>query len=137
MNGNEVGVTTMAYLRGEKDLIRERERIAQFKKQRPDGDFPPGLSWVQKRRIERFWKVASLLQENSRMSLTDISRELKIPISTVFDIFEELKKVFIFTIVLKECENGSFKEPPAFEFSYQASMDADAENGKQCTLGSK
>jgi hypothetical protein len=137
MKENETGANTIAYLRGEKDLVREREKIAQFKKEQPNGNFPPGFSFTQKRRIERFWKVASLLQENSRMGLTDISKELKIPIGTVFDIFEELKKAFLFTIVLKECEKGLVKEPLAFEFSYQASNETGAEKGRQCTLGSE
>jgi hypothetical protein len=33
MNGKGVGATTLAYLRGEKDLLQERERFAQVKKE--------------------------------------------------------------------------------------------------------
>jgi hypothetical protein len=136
MNGNEVGARTLAYLRGEKDLFQERERFAQVKKQFHDSGLPSWLSDAQKRKAERFWKIASLLQENSRMSLTDISKELKIPISTVFDTFEELKKTFLFTIILKESEkDGQSRNPTAFEFAFQTS--STAEEGVQSTLNSE
>jgi len=49
--------------------------------------------------VGRFWQVASLLQENSRMSLTEMSRKLKVPISSLFDTLKEVEKHFHFTIV--------------------------------------
>ena len=128
----------MAYIRGEKDLFLERERVAWLRKQQQDSILTLGLSGSQKRRMERFWKVASLLQQNSRMSLSEISKELKVPISTLFDTFEELKKVFLFTIVLREgVKDVSMRTPLTFEFGYQASMAAGAEKGTQCTLNSE
>lgn len=79
MNGNEVGATKLAYLRGEKDLLKERDRVAQMRKQFQDLGLAFWLNNAQKRRVERFWQVATLLQENSRMSLdmpgTDMKRD--------------------------------------------------------------
>ena len=102
MNGNTVGATTLAYLRGEKNLVQHRQRFAQARKQLQSSVQPFGLSASQNRRLERFWQVASLLHENSRMSLTEISKKLKIPVATVFDTLKEVEKHFNFTIVPKE-----------------------------------
>ena len=122
MNGNGNGATTLAYLRGEKDLLQERERLEQARKQFQS----PGPAFLlnagQKRKVERFWQVASLLQENSRMSLTEMSRKLKIPISSLFDTLKEVEKHFHFTIVPKEKE-ASATAPSPLEFTYQITID--------------
>jgi hypothetical protein len=57
--------------------------------------------------------VASLLHENSGMSLTEMSRKLKVPISSLFDTIKEVEKDFLFTIVLKESERAA---PPETAF---------------------
>jgi hypothetical protein len=132
MNGNGVGATTLAYLRGEKDLLQERDELGQIRKQLQNQAMGIGLSEAQKRKVERFWKVASLLQENSRMSITEMSKRLKYPISTLFDILKEVEKHFHFTIVLKDGEkdaSGTASSP--LEFGYQITMDASEEDGKQ------
>jgi hypothetical protein len=129
MNGN--GATTLAYLRGEKDLLQERERFEQPRKQLQRTDQPYGLSKAQNRRRERFWQVASLLHENSRMSLTEMSRKLKVPISSLFDTLKEVEKHFHFTIVPKEGEASATASSP-LEFTYQITIDPGekrAENG--------
>ena len=107
MKRNTVGARILAYLRGEKDSAREQERPAQVRKQLESTDLPSGLSGAQKRRVERFWQVASLLHENSRMSITEMLRKLKIPISTLFDTLKEIEKYFLFTIVLKDREKDA------------------------------
>jgi len=128
MNGNTVGARTLGYLRGETDMGRERERIAQVKKQFQGSSLAFWVSGAQKRRMERFWKVASLLQENSRMSLTEMSRKLKVSVSTLFDTLKDLEKVFHFTIVLKESAmDASGKDPVTVGFAYQVSIDSSAE----------
>ena len=38
------------------------------------------------------------------MSLMEMSRKLKIPVSTLFDTIKEVEKIFRFTIVLKDSE---------------------------------
>ena len=124
MNGNTVGATTLAYLRGEKDLVQERDRFAQAREQLQSSVQPFGLSASQNRRLERFWQVASLLQENSRMSLTEMSRKLKVPISSLFDTLKEVEKHFHFTIVPKEREKEvTATAPSPFEFTYQIIID--------------
>ena len=102
MNGN--GSTTLAYLRGEKDLLQERERFEQARKKLQSSGPAFLLNEGQKRRVERFWQVATLLRENSRMSLTEMSRKLKVPISSLFDSRKEVEKHFHFTIVPKKRE---------------------------------
>jgi AraC-like DNA-binding protein len=128
MNENGVGARTLAYLRGEKDLLQERERIAQARQRFQDSGLAFWLNNAQKRRVERFWQVVSLLQENSRMSLTDMSRQLKISVSTLFDILKEVEKLFHFTIVLKESEKEvSIRNSTTAEFAYQVSIDKSEE----------
>ena len=121
MNGNGVGATTLAYLRGEKDLFQERERLEQAREQFQS----PGPAFLlnagQKRKVERFWQVASLLQENSRMTLTEMSRKLKIPIRSLFETLKEVEKHFHFTIVPKEKE-ASATAPSPLEFTYQVTI---------------
>ena len=124
MNGNGNGATTLAYFRGEKDFLQERERFEQARKQFQS----PGPAFLlnagQKRKVERFWQVASLLQENSRMSLTEMSRKLKTPVTTLFETLKEVEKHFHFTIVSKEREeeaSGTALSP--LEFTYQITID--------------
>jgi hypothetical protein len=127
MNANGVGAKTLAYLRGEKDLLMERERLAQVRKRFQDLGLAFWLNNTQKRRVERFWQVVSLLQENSRMSITEMSGKLKTPVSTLFDILKEVEKHFHFTIMLKESEKEvSIRDSTSAEFSYQVSMDNSA-----------
>lgn len=123
MNGNLVGAMMLAYLRGEKDLLKEKERIAQVRKQAETSGMAYWLSNAQKRRVERFWQVVSLLEENSRMSLTDMSRRLKVPISTLFDCMEEVEKYFQFTVMVKDEQRGilATNAPVTFEFAYEIS----------------
>ena len=124
MNGNGVGATTLAYLRGEKDLFQERESFAQVKKQLEEKGVGSGLSVAQKRRMERFWQVATLLNGNSRMSLTAMSRKLKIPVATLFDTLEGVEKYFRFTIVRKESDKDVLvMESSPCEFAYQFSIE--------------
>ena len=129
MNGSGVGATTLAYLRGEKDLLQERERLEQAKKQLQSSGLAFWLSGAQKRRIERFWQVALLLQQNSRMSMSKMARKLKVPVSTVFDTLKDLEEFFHFTIVLKDREKDSPRTNPSPpEFTYEVSMDTGQED---------
>jgi hypothetical protein len=125
---NAVGNRTLEYLRGEKDLLEERKRFAEIKKKVKDSNLSYWLTGASKRRVERFWRVVSLLQENSRKSLVEMSRELKIPVSTLFDTLKEVEKIFHFTIVLKDSQkNVSLRDTIPVEFSYVVSIDANAE----------
>jgi len=74
--------------------------------------------------MERFWQVASLLQENSRLSLTEMSRKLNLPITSAFDTLKDVQKLFHFTIVLKEREKdmsaeNSLPGEPAYQVSVE------------------
>jgi len=138
MNGNTVGAKTLAYLRGEKDLLQEKEQFSQVRKQLQGSGLAFGLSNAQKRRVERFWQVASLLKENSRMSIMEMSKRLKIPVSTLFDTLKEVEKYFVFTIVLKDKEkDATGPDPPFFELAYQVTIDTTQEDGAQTTLDYK
>ena len=99
---NAVGERTLEYLRGEKDLLEERKRLEDVRKKVEDSNLSYWLTGKSKRRVERFWQVVSLLQEDSRMSIMEMSRKLKVPVSTLFDTLQEVEKVFHFTIVLKK-----------------------------------
>jgi len=101
---NEVGTKTLEYLRNEKDLFEERKQLAKIKKKIEDLTLAYWMTGINEKRMERFWKVVSLLQENSRMSLIEMSKKLKIPVSTLFDTLKEAEKIFKFTIVLKDKE---------------------------------
>ncbi len=103
---NEVGTKTLEYLRTEKDLLQDREQLAEAKKKFEDLNLAYWLTGINEKRMERFWKVVSLLQENSRMSLCEMSRKLKIPVSTLYDMIKEVEKIFKFTIVLKDKERN-------------------------------
>ena len=118
---NAVGARTLEYLRGERDLFEERKRLAEVKKNVEAANLSYWLTGVNKRRVERFWKVVSLLQENSRMTLVEMSKKLQIPVSTVFDTLKEVEKIFQFTIVLRDNENDvSLRETIALDFTDEA-----------------
>ena len=117
---NAVGARTLQYLRGERDLFEERKRLAELKKRVEASNLSYWMTGVNKRRVERFWQVVSLLQENSRMTLMEMSKRLKIPISTLFDTLKEVEKIFRFTIVLKESERQvSLRDTVAVENPYR------------------
>jgi len=125
---NEVGARTLEYLRGKRDLFEERKRVAELKKKVEDSNLSCWLTGASKRRVERFWKVVSLLQENSRMSLMEMSRRLKIPISTMFETVKEVEKSFQFTIILKDNKrNVLLRDTSPVEGTCQASLDPSAE----------
>jgi len=127
MNG--AGNRTLAYLRGEKDLLEERKQLAEVKRKVEDSNLSYWVTGRSKRRMERFWQVVALLQENSRMSLVDMSRKLKIPVSTLFDTLKEVEKVFRFTIVLRETENKALLQDIApVEFASEDSVDTSEKN---------
>jgi hypothetical protein len=52
---NAVGAKTLAYLRGEKDLLEERKRLAELKKKVEGSNLSYWLIGVNRRRAERFW----------------------------------------------------------------------------------
>jgi len=125
---NEVGARTLEYLRGEKDLFEERKRLAELKKRVEASNLSYWMTGVNKRRVERFWQVVSLLQENSRMTLMEMSRKLKIPISTLFETVKEVEKSFQFTIILKDNKrNVLLRDTSPVEGTCQASLDPSAE----------
>ncbi len=126
---NAVGEKMLGYLRGEKDLFEERKRLVEMRKKVETSDLTYWLTGRNKRRVERFWKIVSLLQENSRMSLSEMSRKLKIPVSTLFDTLKEVEKIFQFTIVLKDTEgNAPLGDTIPGEFAYEISVDARKEH---------
>lgn len=98
---NEGRTKTLELLKSEKDLIEERKRSGEIKKKIGDLNLAYWMTGMNEKRIERFWKVVTLLQENSRMSLCEMSRKLKIPVSTLFDILKEVEKIFKFTTVIR------------------------------------
>ena len=117
---NAVGEKTLAYMRGERDLFEERKRIEELKKLE-EPRLPYWVTGRSKRRMERFWQMVACLQENSRMSLVEMSKRLKVPVSTLFETLKEIEKVFCFTIVLKEDgKNVALGETISAESSNQA-----------------
>jgi hypothetical protein len=104
MNGNSVGERTLAYLRGERDLFAERERLVAARKLFRDSSLGNWLAHSTGKRARRFWDVVDLLQQDSRMRLTKMSGRLGVPVSTLYDDIRHIKKFFRFTIVLKEEE---------------------------------
>ena len=125
---NAVGARTLEYLRGEKDLFEERKRIAELKKRVEASNLSYWMTGVNRRRVERFWQVVSLLQENSRMTLMEMSRKLKIPVSTLFETVKEVEKSFQFTIILKDNKrNVLLRDIIPVEGVCQASLDPSAE----------
>jgi len=53
------------------------------------------------RKSERVEQILTLLQNDARVQLTTISKELGIPTSTVFDYMKEIKQDYHFTIQKK------------------------------------
>ena len=106
MNGNAVGATTLAYMKGERDLLVERRRLEELRRQFNGSGLKYWLSNPEKSQVRKFWKLVSLLEENSRMTLTEMSRRANIPISTIFDMVKEVEKYFRFTIVLRDRERN-------------------------------
>ena len=134
MNGNAVGATTLAYMKGERDLLVERRRLEDLKRQFNGSGLKYWLSNPEKPQVRRFWKSVSLLEENSRMTLTEMSRRANIPISTIFDVVKEVKKYFRFTIVLRGNERNivTGNMSASVEFSYK--FTPDLEEGKEIPL---
>jgi hypothetical protein len=72
------------------------------------------------------------------MSLTEMSRRLKLPVSTLFDTLNEVEKYFLFTIVLKDKEkDAKATDPSPFELAYQMTIDTTQDDGSQMTLDYK
>jgi hypothetical protein len=134
MNGNSNGAKMLAYLRGEKDLFEERERVAEMRKQLKGSRLGYWLSNVHMGRVQRFWQIVCLLEENSRMPLTEMSRKLNIPVSTLYDYVKIVDKFFRFTIALRDRERNILlrNTPATFEYSYQATASIDT--GKEVPL---
>ena len=61
MNGNHVGERTLAYLRGERDLFAERERLVAARRLFRDSSLGSWLAQSTERRACRFWDVVDLL----------------------------------------------------------------------------
>ena len=138
MNGNAVGDRTLGYLRGEKDLFEERKRLAEAKKKVEDSNLSYWLTGANKRRVERFWQVVALLQENSRMSLVEMSKKLKTPVSTLFDTLKEVEKIFHFTIALKDSErNVLLRDTIPVEFAHQVLIETNEEKTTSNSLNAK
>ena len=68
------------------------------------------------------------------MSLTEMSRKLKIPVTTLFDTLKEVEKYFRFTIVLRE-RDVLVRDPLTFNYGYQVSMDTSAKEVENCSKG--
>ena len=107
---NEVGARTLEYLKGERDLFEERKQLAELRKKVETANLSYWMTGANKRRAERFWQVVSLLQENSRMTLMEMSRKLKVPVSTVFDTLKAVEKHFQFTIALRDNRSDAQSE---------------------------
>ena len=126
---NAVGYRTLEYLRGERDLLGERKQLAEVKKKVESSDLSYWLAGASKRRVERFWQVVALLQENSRMTMTEMSKRLKIPVSTLFETLKQVEKIFDFTIVLKgNDKNITLSGTIPVESTYQVLVDMEDEN---------
>ena len=134
MNGNAVGATTLAYMKGERDLLVERRRLEDLKRQFNGSGLKYWLSNPEKPQVRRFWRLVSLLEENCRMTLTEMSRRANIPISTIFDMVKEVEKYFRFTIVLRDRDRNivAGNMSASVEFSYK--FTPDLEEGKEIPL---
>ena len=104
MNTSTNGAKTLAYMRGERDIFEERKKIRELRKMLKNLGLAYWLTNEDKPRAQRFWKVVSLLEENSRMPLTTMSKKLNVPVATLFDTLKIIEKLFRFTIVIKESE---------------------------------
>ena len=49
-----------------------------------------GLISIDQKR-DKYAQIMTLLEKNPRQSLTEISRQTKIPVSTIYDILKEIK----------------------------------------------
>jgi hypothetical protein len=129
MNGNAVGATTLAYMKGERDLLVERRRLEELKRQFNGSGLKYWLSNPEKPQVRKFWKLVFLLEENSRMTLTEMSRRANIPISTIFDMVKEVGKDFRFTIVLIENERNivAGNMSASLEFFHELTPDLEGE----------
>ena len=126
MNG--VGAKTLGYLRGERDLFEERKRLVELKEKVETSKLPYWLTGANKHRVKRFWRVVSLLQGNSRMTLVEMSKRLNIPVSTLFDTIKQVGRTFQFTIVLKDSErNVLLRGTIPVEFAHEVSVDMNPE----------
>ena len=134
MNKNAVGAMTLAYMKGERDLLAERRKLVDLKRQFNGSELKYWLSNPEKPQVKRFWKLVSLLEENARMTLTEMSRRANIPISTIFDMVKEVERYFRFTIVLRENERNILagKVSATLEFSHE--FTPDIEEGKEMPL---
>ena len=88
MNRKERIVRAIGYLRGE---------IVFEKKER---EYTLPMIFISER-MAVLRKVIPLLIEDSRMSLTELSRRTGVPISTIFDNLPRVREAFKFTIVPK------------------------------------
>lgn len=134
MKGNLVGAKTLAYMKGERDLLVERRRLVELRRQFNGSGLKYWLSNQQKPQVRRFWKLVSLLEENSRMTLTEMSRRVKIPISTIFDMVKEVEKYFRFTIVLRENERNILAGNMSATLEFSHEFKPDIEEGKEIPL---
>ena len=126
---NAVGEKTLAYMRGEKDLFEERRELAELRKKVESKNLSYWLTGASKRRVERFWQVVALLQENSRMSLVEMSKRLGFPVSTLFETLKEVERIFDFTIVLKgNDKNAPLSGTIPVQSTYQFIIDMEDEN---------
>ena len=126
---NAVGERTLAYMKGERDLFEERRELAELRKKVESKNLSYWLTGASKRRVERFWQVVSLLQENSRMSLVEMSKRMKVPVSTLFETLKQVEKVFDFTILLKDNErNAPLSGTIPVESTYQFIIHTEDEN---------
>ena len=64
MNGNPNGAKTLAYMREEKDLLVERQRLAELRRQFNGSGLKYWLSNAEKPQMKKFWKMVVLLDEN-------------------------------------------------------------------------
>ena len=134
MNGNAVGATTLAYMKGERDLLVERRRLEDLKRQFNGSGLKYWLSNPEKPQVKRFWKLVSLLEENCRMTLTEMSKRANIPISTIFDMVKEVEKYFRFTIVLRDNERNLVAGNMSASLEFSHEFTPNLEEGKEITL---
>lgn len=88
LNTNEIGARTLGYLRGEIEFVRQSKESTH------------SVVFIGAR-MNIIKKIVEALLEDSRMTLTDISKRTGIPISTVFDNLSRIREQFHFTIVPK------------------------------------
>ena len=134
MNGNANGAKMLAYMRGERDLLVERQRLLELRRHMNKSGLGYWLSNPEKAQVKRFWQMVSLLEENSRMTLTEMSKRLSIPISTVFDMMKKVEKYFRFTIVLRENERSILAGNISASLEFCHEYTPDIEEGKEIPL---